>query len=163
MELSPSWEAASCAATQEFPSIIWNPKVHYRVHKSRPPVNILSQINPVHTTPFYLRSILKLSSHLRLGLPSGFFPSGFPTQILYAFPFALMRAHGLQISYSLFWSFWLPIASPSIWLWTIFLPKLVLYLCLLFTLDSYSCIPSESQRNMSIGYRSSLGSPAWFP
>jgi hypothetical protein len=27
MELSPSWEAASCAATQEFPSILWNPKV----------------------------------------------------------------------------------------------------------------------------------------
>jgi hypothetical protein len=26
-----------------------------------------------------------LSTHLRLGLPSGFFPSGFPTNILYAF------------------------------------------------------------------------------
>jgi hypothetical protein len=25
-----------------------------------------------------------LSNHLRLGLPSGFFPSGFPTNILYA-------------------------------------------------------------------------------
>jgi hypothetical protein len=28
MELSPSWEAASCAATQELPSILWNPQVH---------------------------------------------------------------------------------------------------------------------------------------
>jgi hypothetical protein len=26
-----------------------------------------------------------LSTHLRLGLPSGLFPSGFPTNILYAF------------------------------------------------------------------------------
>jgi hypothetical protein len=34
MELSPPWEAASCAATQELPSILCNPKVHYHVHKN---------------------------------------------------------------------------------------------------------------------------------
>ena len=77
MEPSPPWEANRFAASQEIPHILWNPKVHYRIHKCPPPVPVLSQINPVHTS--YLSSgtpILILSSHLRLGLPIGFFPSG---------------------------------------------------------------------------------------
>jgi hypothetical protein len=56
--------------------------------ESLPLLPSLSQINPVHATPPYLRSILILSSHLRLGLPSSLFPSGFPTNILYVFLFS---------------------------------------------------------------------------
>jgi hypothetical protein len=64
------------------PRILCNPEFHYRIHNSPPPVPILSQLNPVHAThPTALRSILILSSHLRLGLPSGRFPSGFPTKM----------------------------------------------------------------------------------
>jgi len=41
MVQSPSWEANWFAASQEIPRILWNPKVHYRTHKRRPPVPIL--------------------------------------------------------------------------------------------------------------------------
>jgi hypothetical protein len=47
-ELSSSWEAASFTTTQEILNILWNSKVYCRVHKSSPPVFILSQINPVY-------------------------------------------------------------------------------------------------------------------
>jgi hypothetical protein len=57
MELSPSREAANCAATQEFPSVLWTPKVHYRLHKSPPLVPIQSQIDPIPTIPSYLSKI----------------------------------------------------------------------------------------------------------
>jgi hypothetical protein len=65
----------------------------------------LSQTNPVNTTPSYLRSILILSSHLCLDLPSGLFPSRFATNILYAFLFSPFVLHAFPISCSLNLSF----------------------------------------------------------
>ena len=78
MEQSPSWEASRFSARQDITRVLWNPKVHYFIRKCPPPVPILSQSIPPHPTCW--RPILILSSHLRLGLPSGLFPSGVPTK-----------------------------------------------------------------------------------
>ena len=81
MKQSPSWEANRFAASQEIPRILWNPKVHYCIHRCPPPVPSWAssiQSKPPHSTSW--RSILILSSHL--GLPSGLFPPGFPTKTL---------------------------------------------------------------------------------
>ena len=52
-----------------------------------PPVRILTQINSLHPTSWWSFSIL--SSHLRLGLQSGFYPSGVPTKTLNEFIFTI--------------------------------------------------------------------------
>jgi len=85
MEQSPSWKANQFSASEKTSCILWNQKVHCRVYKCPPPVPIPSQLDPGHASPsHFLKIMLILSSHLHLGLPTGFFPSGFPTKTLYA-------------------------------------------------------------------------------
>ena len=94
MEQSPSWEANRFAASQEIPNILWNPKIHYCIHKCLPPVPIQSK--PPHPTSWI--SILILSSHLRLGLPSVLFLSGFNTKQCIGFSSLPYVLHALPIS-----------------------------------------------------------------
>ena len=57
MVQSASSEANQFAASQEFPRISRNPKVHYRTHKRPPTVSILGQPNPVHIPTTHLLEI----------------------------------------------------------------------------------------------------------
>ena len=61
---SPSWEAKWFAASQKFPRISGNPKVHYRTHKRPPTVSILSHPNPVHIPTSHILEIHPNIIHL---------------------------------------------------------------------------------------------------
>ena len=57
----------------------------------------IQSIYPHHSS---WRSILILSTHLRLGLPSGLFPSSFPTKTLYTPPLLTHTRHMPNPSHS---------------------------------------------------------------
>jgi len=80
MEQSPSWEANQFSAKR-----FMEAEGHYRIYQCPPPALILSQIIP-SPYPTSWKSILILSSYLRLALPVGLFPSSFHTKTVYTAP-----------------------------------------------------------------------------
>ena len=60
MDQSPSWEADRSSASQESPRILWNQKIHYRIHNSSPPVPLLGQINAVHAPTQFLNILFNI-------------------------------------------------------------------------------------------------------
>ena len=100
---SPCWETSTFSATQKIPCILWNPNVQHRVHNSTPPVPVLTQINTLHGPhPISWPTISIITSHLRLSLPSGLFPSGFSTKTLHApiqFPICVTMSHATDSSW----------------------------------------------------------------
>ena len=52
MEQSPRF-----SARLEIPRNLWNPKVHYRIHKCPPPVPIHRQLDPVHNQKSHFLNI----------------------------------------------------------------------------------------------------------
>jgi hypothetical protein len=69
-----------CSVIRNF-HLLWNPNVHYHVHKSPPPVLILSHMNSTHKLqPYFPKIHFTIVPHLCLGIPTGHFPSHFPTK-----------------------------------------------------------------------------------
>jgi hypothetical protein len=72
MEQNPSSEANWFSASQEIPVFYGTRRFITTFTSAHQLSFILSQLNPVHTpTPYFLKILLILSSHLHLGLPSG--------------------------------------------------------------------------------------------
>jgi hypothetical protein len=87
MEQNPSWQANSHSTSHEIARLLWKPKVLHGFQNSLPS-RTLSWARWIQSTPSHnvsLRSILILSYYLRRDLPSGIFPSSFPTKIVNAF------------------------------------------------------------------------------
>jgi hypothetical protein len=83
MEQSPSWEADQFSQlTKKFPAFYGTQSFFTVLTSARHLSLSWANSNQSQRLPPTSTSILILSSHLRLGLPNGLFPSGFPTNTL---------------------------------------------------------------------------------
>jgi len=83
MEQTPSWEA-NLFTVKKFPPVYGTRRFITAFTSARHlSLSWAISIHSMLSHPISWRSILILSSHLRLGLPSGLFPSGFPIKTLY--------------------------------------------------------------------------------
>jgi hypothetical protein len=87
MKQSHSWQANSRSSSKDIPPPFMESRgsLLCTQQPDTGPYPKPDASSPHLPNPISLRSILILSSHLHLGLPSGPFPSDFPTKILYAF------------------------------------------------------------------------------
>jgi hypothetical protein len=103
-EQSPS-DANSHSSSQEIIRLLWNTKVHYRVHKNPPLIPILSQVNPVLTSPPYFHKMHSNIMFLSKPMSSKrSLPFRFSTNIFYTLLISPIHATCPPISSSLIWS-----------------------------------------------------------
>ena len=85
---------------KKFPTFYGTPRLITAVKNARHlTLTWASSIQSIPLHPTTRRSILILSSHLRLGLPSGVLPSGFPNKTLYTF--VLFTTHATFLAHLL--------------------------------------------------------------
>jgi len=129
MDQSP-WEAYSHSAGQ-IPHLFWQPKVHYCVHKSTPPVPILTQVNPAHTFPPYFLKI-----HYNIILPS--MPRSSMWSLLFKFLTKILHAFVIPAWY---------MSCPSHTLW-LDCPNRILYVHL--TIDIIVTLSNSNHLSISL-------------